>query len=196
MKIKNLDLVVFFLFIAGIITSLFFIFPQSAELFAFSGSKFFDGEFYRLMTFQFFHKNVMHLVENLFTLAIIGLLAYEVSIRNDYLLASFIISSSLIALICGIVSPFTMIVGASVGLYSILGSILAKGKNYVPYYVAVPIFSITIFIEYFTSVTPGNDKTLLLQSLFHFGGLFSGALLFISADFLAKKQKIKILTNN
>jgi membrane associated rhomboid family serine protease len=196
MKVNNIGIFLVYLSITLAVISTFLIFEDEIGNFAYSGEKFLTGDFYRIMTFQFFHKNSSHLIENFFALTIATLLAYEVSLRKNSFIAAFLLSSILIALIGGIVSPFTVIVGSSVGIYGMLGSAIMKGRTFIPYYIVTPIFIFTCFLEYFAGSSDGGGNYLFIQSLFHVGGLISGIAIFTITDILSKKQKIKILTES
>jgi len=171
-----------FILAAGIF---FFVPVHGQDYLSFSGDKFFSGEIWRIITFNFVHVDLVHLIGNVIALFIATLLAIEVGFTKDYFLLLFFVSSMFIALLEGLFLPMLVIAGASLGIYSVLGGISYEGRRLIPIYIFVPLIGFSIFLNPIFSST---DK--LIQSLFHFFGFLSGLVLYFAiVRFINTKRK-------
>lgn len=153
----------------------FFVPDHGHDFLSFSGEKFFSGEVWRIVTFNFVHVDVVHLIGNVIALFITTLLAIEVGFTKDYFLLLFFVSSMFIALIEGLILPTLIIAGASLGLYSVLGGVSYEGRRLIPIYIFVPLIGFSIFLN---PVFSSTEK--LVQSIFHFFGFISGLVLYFA----------------
>ncbi len=164
-----------------IISAILFLIPNSLQKFAFSGQYLFNGEFWRLVTFNFTHINFIHLIENIIALVVAALLAYELDLRGNYFIIAFLLSAVTIALAEAMFFPLIIIAGASLGIYAILGSVSVKGSNFFPRSALIIMFVASIFLGYVINLITCTDcvnKNIFIQSIFHFFGLLAGMLTF------------------
>ena len=138
------------IFFTGILVALIGVYvaiPNAIDLLGYSGSAFFAGEVWRIITFPFVHVSNAHLVENLLALFILTLLAYEFKLRVRSFISLFFVSGILLAFFGGLIYPYLVIVGASLGVYSIFGALTLKGQEYVPRYLLPSLFVVFILIN-------------------------------------------------
>lgn len=156
-------------------TNLAFLLFPNPLIFAFSAS-FLSGEFWRILTFHFAHLNLAHFSQNFLALAFTGVLAAEVGMNEQVFLALFFIPSILLALL-SLLIPGLILLGSSIGIFSLLGALSIQASRFVPTKVLLPVFAaFALFGEGF-------------QVLFHLSGLFLGFLGFS----LLKRRRKKIL---
>ncbi len=164
-----------------------FFIPNSLSLYAFSGRLFFQGEAWRIITFPFVHVNFEHLIENVLTLMLTSLLAFEFELKGTQFLAVFMISIAAIALADSFLMPSTLIAGLSLGVYSILGFLSMKGSNFIPWYVIVPLLGLSPFLRY---IVAPLDNAGITQSLFHFSGFWMGIGVFYLFRISSKRKRV------
>lgn len=153
----------------------FLIGDHGHEYLSFSGESFFTGDLWRIITFNFVHVDIIHLIGNVIALFITTLLALEIGFTKDYFLLLFFVSSTFIALIEGLMIPALIIAGASLGVYSVLGGVSYEGRRLIPIYIFVPLIGFSIFLN---PVFSSTEK--LVQSLFHFFAFISGLVLYFA----------------
>ena len=189
MKFKPLFIISLSLIIISILT--FFLVPNSLELFAFSGAKFFSGEFWRIITFSVTHVSLNHLLENIIAISVISFLGYEFGLKGKSFIAYFIGVSLIIAMADAFLFPLLIMAGASLGIYGVLGVLSIKGSNFIPKLYLMPLMGASIFFKYFLSFIScpscSNDIT---QSLFHLSGFITGIFLFYTPRKFKKKEYI------
>ncbi len=167
--------------VISILSLMFFLIPNSAQLLSFSGQLFFSGEIWRIITFPFSHVTGIHLMENIAALVIASLLAYEFDLRGKQFILVFMLSGILIAITTGILAPPLKIAGASMGIYAVLGTLSIKGSNFIKKQFLLLIFGGSIAIELvFNAIFCPQCITLISMqsSLFHFTGFIMGIGMF------------------
>lgn len=175
------------LFVVVLLFSVFlFIIPNSLFFFAFSGHEFFKGELWRIITFQFVHISLAHLAENLAAFSIISLLAFELKLSGIDFMNVFIIPAIIIAFMHGLIFPYIVIAGLSLGTYSVLGSLAIKGSNFIPKLISIPLFGVCSFSSYLLEF----DKTSLRSSIFHLSGFITGIIILYLFAKLKKQKRI------
>ena len=173
---KKLPIITYILIAINVIV---FILNQTGiignALFYMSGSRFASGEYWRVITYAFFHGggseiayNLVHLLCNMYSLYIIGGQIEQVYGKAKYLIIYFI-SVITAGLLSGIFNTIGS-VGASGAIFGLCGAMLYFGYHYRLYLgnsiktQLIPIIAINLFI----SLLPGID-------LFgHLGGLIGG----------------------
>ncbi len=178
-----------FLFFAGlslVLIGVFMSFPQAIALFGFSGETFFSGEFWRIITYPFVHASSNHLLENLIALFVVVLLSYELDLSLKEFLFVFLVSGILVALFSGMLFPYLIIVGSSLGIYSIFGALSLKDQEIMPKYLFISIFGIIIFLNVVYTIYVNNDFT---QPAYHAAGFVSGAVL-VTIKKIHRKKRI------
>src|SRR3989338_6841431 len=115
-----------FLFFMGFVLTLIGVFvalPQAVSLLGFSGERFFSGEVWRILSYPLAHVSFVHLAENLVALFVVVLLSYELELKLKEFLLVFLFVGILVAVFSGIFFPYLLIVGSSLGIYSIFGAL-------------------------------------------------------------------------
>lgn len=184
---------IFSLLIALISTLIYLLFPNSLEIFSFSGVKFISGEVWRIATFPFAHISLTHLIENIIAIAAVSFLAYEFGLKGKQFLLYFLAVSFIVALADAFLFPLLIIAGASLGVYGIIGALSIKGSNFIPKLYLIPLLGISIFFKYFLTLINCPDCPINLpQTLFHFSGFVVGIfLIYIPKKFKSKKRILK-----
>lgn len=179
--------------VISVLSLVLFVIPGSLMLFSFSGTSFLNGEFWRIFTFPFVHINILHLIENLASLAVTVLLAYLVELNWKEFTISFLGSCLLLAFTEVVLFPTFVIAGASLGIFAVIGNISAKGSDFLPRYIFIPIVLSSIFAKYlFKAIIEGEifTGTLLNQTILHFFGFASGILLFYIVGRYRTKKRV------
>ncbi|MDP3728391.1 MAG: rhomboid family intramembrane serine protease [bacterium] len=179
---------IFYLFIVFslVLLGIFFIVSQAVTILGFSGESFFGGEIWRILSYPLAHVGISHLLENLVALFIVILLSYELNLSMKEFTLVFLLSGILVAIFSGILFPYLLIVGSSLGIYSIFGALALKDQEIMPQYLFLGIFGIIIFLNAAYTIYTSNDYT---QSAYHAAGFISGAAL-ISVRKLRRKKRI------
>ena len=175
-------------------TLVFFLVADSPNLLAFSGETFLSGEFWRIFTFPFIHVSFDHLIENVFSLFVITMLAYELGLRGKYFTASFFLSGFIIAVADLFLFPAILIAGASLGIYAVLGSLSIKGSNFIPKYIIIPAFALTALVMPLISMmsSPVLNDIMTKSMMFHLSGFAAGIFLFYA--FIKLRSRVKVFT--
>src|SRR3989338_5209804 len=170
---------IFYLFLAFslVLLGVFVIIPEAVIRLGFSGESFFGGEIWRILSYPLAHVTLSHLLENLVALFVVILLAHELDLSMKEFIIVFFLSCILFAL---------LIVGSSLGIYSIFGALALQDQEIMPQYLFLGIFGIIIFLNVLYTVYSSNDYT---QSAYHAAGFISGAV-FISIGKFRRKKRI------
>lgn len=179
---------VFFLFLGFSLALLgvFFFFPQAIAILGFSGESFFAGELWRILSYPLAHVTWSHLLENLVALFVVVLLSYELELRVREFALVFLFSGILVAFFSGMLFPYLLIVGSSLGIYSIFGALALKEQEIMPQYLFLGIFGIIIFLNVAYTLYVSEDFS---QPAYHAAGFVSGAAL-IGIQRLRRKKRI------
>lgn len=179
------EIITFSLIVLVLMMGIFFFSDASIQNLSFSGEKFFSGELWRIVTFNFVHLNLPHLIGNVIAFIIIAMLSLEVGLKSEYFILLFFTSSFVIALIEGIFFPTLIIAGASLGIYSILGGVSFTGRRLIPIYFFIPLIILSIFLN-----KAFSESVTLFESLFHFFGFVLGFMLYYSIVKYINRQKL------
>ncbi len=183
--------------IALMCAAVFFLVPDSLAMLAFSGSAFLQGEAWRLLTFPFAHVSLQHLLENMMALGIAAMLSYEVGLRGRHFIGTFLLSGLCVALVQTPIVPLVPVAGASLGIYSVFGSLSIRSSNFIPKYLSVPLLGTPVFLMYTINMLmspAAADGRVLLQLIFHLAGFVSGILLFYGFSWVDRKRKKRLLS--
>ncbi len=151
----------------------------------------FSKEPWRFLTFQFFHVDIFHLIENIIGFIFISLIAIELSIDFKSFFLTYILSVFIVVLPIAVFFPLATVAGNSTGIYGILALSLIKSRKLVSTKITLPLilafmFSLSItnfiqcgmcFIDFFKG------------EFFH----FSGFLLGIFITFMPKAKPKHVL---
>ncbi|MEK6974671.1 MAG: rhomboid family intramembrane serine protease [Nanoarchaeota archaeon] len=186
------EIVTFSLVVLVLMMGIFFFSDNSIQNLSFSGEKFFNGELWRIVTFNFVHLNLPHLIGNVIAFIIMTMLSLEVGLKSEYFILLFFTSSFVIAFVEGIFFPTLIIAGASLGIYSILGGVSFIGRRLIPIYFFIPLIILSIFLN-----KAFSDSVTLFESLFHFFGFVLGFTLYYSIVKYINRQKLylEVTTN-
>ena len=176
-------IIIFFTGIFIALVGVYVALPNAIELLGFSGTAFLSGEFWRIITFPFVHVSNAHLVENLLALFILTLLAYEFKMKVRAFISLFFLSGILLAFFGGLIYPYLVIVGASLGVYSIFGALTIKGQDYIPRYILPSLFAFFIIMNIVYNYFVGES---FVQPIYHAIAFVVGAGLFS----LGKRAKV------
>ncbi len=168
-------IIIFFTGIFVALVGIYVAIPNAIDILGFSGSAFFAGEIWRIITFPFVHVSNAHLVENLLALFILILLAHEFKFGVKSFISLFFASGILLAFFGGLVYPYLVIVGASLGVYSIFGALTLKGQDYIPRYLLPSLFVIFIIINVVYNYFAGDS---FVQPIYHAIAFVVGAGLY------------------
>lgn len=178
-----------FLFFVGLSLTLigvFVTFPQAVASLGFSGETFFGGEYWRILTYPLAHVTFTHLFENLIALFIVVLLSYELELELKEFILVFVGSGILVALFSGVIFPYFLIVGSSLGIYSLFGALSLKEQEVMPRYLFLGIFGIIIFLNLGYTLYMQQDLT---QSAYHIAGFVTG-FAFVGIKKFQRKKRI------
>jgi membrane associated rhomboid family serine protease len=100
---------------------------------------------WRFITFQFFHVDIVHLMENVIGLLFVALIATELDIKFGSFLKVYLLSIFAVFLPISIVFPMAIVAGNSTGLYGLLALCLIKARKFVSSKVTLPIIVVLIF---------------------------------------------------
>ncbi|NQU79618.1 rhomboid family intramembrane serine protease [Candidatus Woesearchaeota archaeon] len=168
--------------------------PHAVAALSFSAGSFFAGEFWRIITYPFVHLNIAHLLENVVTVIIAGMLATELGMSRQQMYIVFFGSSVLVALTSMAFLPLIIIAGASSGIFAILGGLSAKGNEFLSRWFLLPVMFSAVFIKMFISMFTGSmGEFSWAQLLFHGIGFIYGAMIFAFIAILRSKQTKRVL---
>jgi len=163
------------LFVAIIIAlNIFAFYSAPSEQFDFSAD---TTEIWRVVTFQFFHFDGMHLLQNVLGLALTAALAMEIGLNfREFTTVYFV--GIFIAIPIAFLFPQAAIAGNSTGIYAVLAASLIKARKLIPQYITLPLFGIFIFSNSLASLLScGQDclNGIFKTDFFHFFGFATGA---------------------
>lgn len=183
------NILIFVLIISLVNISLFFLVPDSS-IFTLDISKL-STEPWRILTFQFFHLNLMHLVENIIGFVLVVILAVELEIDFKSFLTAYFLSIFVIVVVTMILFPDVSVAGNSTGIYGILALSLVKGRKLISEKIAIPLVVIFIFsLSILNFVSCGTCYEKFFKSdFFHFIGLLTG----LSVSLIPKPRAKRIL---
>jgi len=129
-----------------------------------------------LLTFQFVHFGMSHLLENLLGLLFTAALAIELDMDpRTFILAYFV--GVFIAVPLLISFPAATIAGNSTGIFGALAATLARAKPMLPTRITYPVAILFIFsLTSYSLLTCGNCALSTFRAdIFHFAGFVTGA---------------------
>jgi len=179
------ELFYFFIAFSLVLAGIFALLPQAVEILGFSGERFFAGEVWRILSYPFAHVTAGHFFENLLALFVVVLLSYELNLGLKEFVGVFLLTGILVAFFSGIFFPYLLIVGSSLGIYSIFGALALKEQEIMPQYFFLGIFGIIIFLNLGYSVYMSGDYT---QAAYHGAGFVSGMGIIGLKKFTPKKR--------
>ncbi len=171
--------------------------PDSSTNLSLDPKKFFAGDYWRLLTYQFAHANTMHLATNTIALIIAAFLAVELKTILSGFYITYLVSGLVAVLPLWWVVPFIAL-GASSAVYSSFGvaSIEANKlgiKPYIPIALFIPFIIGKSTYQFITC--SGNcvaEKASFLQGSAHLMGFVFGIgfflLLLQTMKFLSRKK--------
>lgn len=167
----------------------YYFIKNSVVLFGFSGDALFDGEVWRILTFNFIHIDMVHLIGNMIALIITVVLAYELDLSGYDFVIIFLLSGVIISLIEALILPYVIIAGASLGIYAVLGAVTLKGKKFMPQYYFIILVLFSVLLNYLFTCANCFSSSMLLQAIFHLGGFFIGIGIYSLIDYERKELK-------
>ncbi|WP_026888219.1 rhomboid family intramembrane serine protease [Clostridium beijerinckii] len=143
-----------------------------------------NGEIWRLLTCAFLHSSLIHIAFNMYSLYIIGPQIQQIYGAKKYLVI-YITSCITASILSYLASPYTISVGASGGIFGLLGALLAFAiierhrlqKKYISSLLQI------ILINLFIGLSVRN-----IDNYAHIGGLIGGALIGYITYKISNKQ--------
>jgi membrane associated rhomboid family serine protease len=166
--------------------SAFFLLPSAQ----FMLTKDFVSQPERILTFQFFHVNQMHLIENIVGLLIVGFIATEINLSmRDFLFAYYLSIFIVVPLALLIASDYPL-GGNSTGIYGVLALSLFRSRKLIPLKVSMPVFTLMIFPSTLANLTKYDfySNKILQSEFYHFAGFLAG--LAVSSFSIKKRNYI------
>ena len=152
----------------------------------------YSGEIWRLLTCAFLHGGIVHIGFNMYALYAIGPQIEQIYGTKKYLLIylSSCITSSMLSVIA---SPRTISVGASGGIFGLMGALLAFAicerhkleKRYIWSLIQVILINLVIGLSLRN-----------IDNFGHIGGFLGGGIIGYFTYILQKRNSIKIKSNN
>ncbi len=181
--------------ILATIILVFTLVPDSVGIMAFSGLLFLKGEVWRLLTFTFAHANAAHLVENIASLVVASLLAYEAGLGVNEYLTAIGIAIVMVAAIDLFFFPSLVVVGASAAVFAIYGAFAMKGSYFVNRSWMIPLLGVTALAKYGTALATGSvTEGLAFQTLLHFTGFAAGICAMFIATSVTRMTRQRMLS--
>lgn len=155
-----LNVIIYLLSLSGIL---------NVNDFSMSKSGILNHQYYRLLTASFFHSDIIHLVCNMYSLAIIGKEIETVLGKRKYLIVYFV-SALLASLLSGTLADYSSI-GASGAIFGLLGALVFFGYHYRLYLGnvimtgIVPVIILNLIIGFMNP---------MIDNFGHIGGLIGG----------------------
>jgi membrane associated rhomboid family serine protease len=185
----------FFIVLSLIYLALFAI-PAAKELLALDPARFFSGEVWRLLTYQFIHNSASHLLENTAALLLSVLLAFELGSRFTDYTATYLSSGVLAILPLWLVSPF-MALGASTAVYGSFGFLSRASAKFKirPYFLLAIVTLLTAANAAYMHYAAGQaSKAIAQQFLAHISGLLFGYYFCILVARLRERYSARRMT--
>lgn len=179
------ELFYFFIAFSLILTGVFVVLPGAVDMLGFSGEAFFGGEVWRILSYPLAHVTMAHFFENLIALFVVILLSYELNLSLKEFFVVFFLSGILVAFLSGIFFPYLLIVGASLGIYSIFGALALQEQEIMSPILFLGIFGMLIFLNLGYSFYMSGDYT---QAAYHGAGFVTGLGLIGVKKFKPKKR--------
>jgi len=166
----------------------FFFVPSSYYTFNLSLSL---TEPWRFFTFQFFHVDVFHLLENMAGLIFVAFIAIELDVDFKSFLSVYLLSVFVVFLPVILVFPLATVAGNSTGIYGILALCLIKSRKLISSKITMPLLTALIFsFSILNFILCGMCfLTYFKGEFFHFAGFTVGIL----ANFLPTPKPKHIL---
>lgn len=167
------------------------IFDIDTRVLLYFGAKYnpliYSGEFWRLITYAFLHGGIIHIAFNMYALYIIGPQIQQIYGVGKYL-SIYIISCITASLLGIIASPSAVSVGASGGIFGLMGALLAFAiverhsmeKRYISSLMQVIIINLIIGLSLRN-----------IDNFGHIGGLLGGIIMGYFTYKLKKRNLIK-----
>ena len=136
--------ILFFVVVICLVDIFIFLFVPDSSLYTFSLDSFLR-EPWRLFTFQFFHINIFHLLENAIGFIFIALIATELEIDLKSFLFIYFLATFIVILPILYVFPHEIVAGGSTGIYGVLALCLIKARKLISLKITLPVVIISIF---------------------------------------------------
>jgi len=181
-------ILLFVLIICLVNVLVFLLIPSSSFTF---NLNLFLREPWRILTFQFFHVDIFHLLENVVGLMFIAFIAIELDVDFKSFLSVYLLSVFVVFLPIILVFPLSTVAGNSTGIYGVLALCLIKSRKLISSKITVPLLTALIFsFSILNFILCGMCfLTYFKGELFHFVGFTVGIL----ANFLPTPKPKHIL---
>jgi len=170
---------------ALVLAPLFMVFSLGgAEAFGLSRATLASGEWFTLFTFMFAHENGMHLLFNFAALALAGVIGMETKLSGPKLALIFLATGFAIVPVVFLIPTPYVFMGASAGIYGILGAEAVELKRYglspVEFFFLFAIAAIADLLS--------TSPTAVLQVGLHLAGLSLGSAIVLIQKFASGRR--------
>ncbi len=162
-----------------IVSLLMILLPVSTMMYAFQGTAFLSGDWWRLLTFPFVHVDFTHLGQNMIALLFSTALAFELAMGWFSYSIIFAGANFFLAVLAIVFFPEAYLAGASFGIYAVMGG-LGLQKN--PYVKSSTLFFILLVAALAGLATQTNSASL------HVLGFGMGSIICMS--FQSKRKRL------
>ncbi len=175
-KHRKFPLILKFTVAILIALTVLFLIPKSTQAFSLQKENFFNGEYWRILTYSFVHFNLTHLFENLVGLLLVGIIAFELGTSSNNYISTYFSSAIFSILPLWLLVSFVA-AGSSAIVYALFGFVIFGIKKFdMPLSFIFVVALLTVFgqsIYYF--IGGGRDLSpTVIQDLAHFSGLIFG----------------------
>ena len=174
-------ILLFVLVICLVNVLVFLLIPSSSFTF---NLNLFLREPWRILTFQFFHVDIFHLLENVVGLMFIAFIAIELDVDFKSFLSVYLLSVFVVFLPIILVFPLATVAGNSTGIYGVLAFCIIKARKLISAKITIPLLTALIFsFSILNFILCGMCfLTYFKGEFFHFYGFLTGiALSFMPA---------------
>ena len=189
---KYKDFVIFYLAWLVLTVGAYVSIPNGIETLGLEGSKILHGEFWRLFVFPFIHLSNLHLIENLAVLFVLIFIAIQLDMKLRDFLGIFIFSNFLVGILGGVIWPYQIFVGSSIGLFALFGALAMKAKAYLSPKWSISAFLVLMGLNVAYKLYSGES---VIQEVYHSAGLLVGVGVVVRGHILqsvnSKKKKKK-----
>jgi rhomboid protease GluP len=173
---RLIALAAFFMALSSVYIILFTL-PSAKDALALDPTRFFSGEEWRILTYQFVHNSLSHLVENTIAFLLSVLLAFELSSSFPTYSTTYLSSGMFAILPLWFVVPFFAL-GASTAIYGTFGLLcLSVGRFRIrPFFLLAGLTLLTLISAIYSYHASAEADALIFAEQFvaHISGLLFG----------------------
>jgi len=167
--------------VIAIVSLLMLLLPASTLVYAFQGTAFLTGEWWRMASFPFVHVDLSHFAQNMLALSFSAALAFELSMSVSAYSIIFASANAVLALLATIFFPETYLAGASFGVYAVMGGIGLQ-KN--------PYLKLPLLFGILSGIALIGLLSQTKSAFFHVLGFSVGSAIFLIKNSTQRKKGV------